>query len=93
MNEKINDLIELFNLNRINGQDYEIIGESGEVEIYTKGELKDKIRKTLGIDMQCFQCLEFHFQNDLSRVEETGQLICEKCAEGIIGGSIKVKEI
>lgn len=63
-----------------------------DIRAFTRTELVNEIKKILGIDKQCFQCLEYCFEHDLSVVEETGNWVCQDCAEGIIGGDIKVKE-
>ncbi len=87
MNEKIDKLIEVLNL-KFNKDGYCITSWGKK----TRAGLRATIREVLGIDKQCFQCLEYFFDGDLSKVEETGQLVCESCAEGIISGSIKIKE-
>lgn len=87
MNEKIDKLIDYFKPYKVHDGIYRIGATA-----YSRKEIRDKIRKILGIDKQCFQCLEYHFEHDLSVIEETGNLVCQDCAEGIIGGSIKVRE-
>lgn len=103
MNEKIDKLITWLNpqISRKGLPDSD--GQEGERYIlppigvetsrsFTRKEFREEIKKILGIDKQCFQCLEFHFLHDLSVIEETGELVCQDCAEGIIAGNIKVRE-
>lgn len=47
-------------------------------------EVKKNIRKILGIDKQCFQCLEDRFDYELILMEETKQYICQDCIERLI---------
>ena len=93
MNEKIDKLIEWLNP-QVTREDKIVLPPFGveSSRFYTRSEFRDEVRKILGIDKQCFQCLEYFFEHDLSVVEETGKLICQDCAEGIINGTIKVRE-
>ena len=91
MNEKIDKLIDFLKLREVNYENYRINTDSG-FDVYSRRELREKIRKILGIDKQCFQCSEYCFEYDLSVVEETGNLVCQDCMEGIIGGNIKLKD-
>ncbi len=94
MNEKIDKLIEWINPQTMSDGKMVLLPIGTEPSrLFTKSEFRNEIRKILGIDKQCFNCLEYYFDGDLSVVEETGNWICQDCAEGIISGSIKIKVI
>ena len=61
-------------------------------KIYRKSDFIKLIRETLGIDKQCFNCLYWKFDYELSFIEGTKKLICQACAEGIISGTVKLIE-
>ncbi len=64
--------------------------DTTEGKITKRSELRGLIRKTLGIDKQCFQCSNYFFDYELSVVEGTPNLVCQGCAELIIGGKVKL---
>ena len=81
---KVYYVVKVINAEKLGRKNYEII---------SKDEFRNQIRKILGIDRQCFQCLDWHFEHDLSVVEGTDHMVCQNCAEGIISGDIKLREI
>lgn len=101
MNEKIDKLIDCLKIETqtVDGVQYFLfVPEKSETKnnIYeqkTKKELRDEIRKILGLDEQCFQCSEYCFKDDLSIVEGTNNLVCQDCAEKIINGTLKLREV
>ena len=94
MNEKIDKLIEWLNP-QVTKDDRIVLPPIGvkQSRLLTRTQFRTRVRKILGIDKQCFQCSEYHFDGDLSMVERTGHLVCQNCAEGIINGTIKVREV
>lgn len=59
---------------------------TSEGKLSQQYELRQRIREILGIDKQCSQCLDWKFDGDLSIIENSDKLICQKCAEEILVG-------
>ena len=95
MNEKIDDLIKWLDFPEVGEEKFLVLPTKNgkdDSRLFTKDQVRKKIRRILGVDKQCFQCLEYHFDGDLSLVEGTEHYICQNCAEKIINGDIKLRE-
>lgn len=91
LDRKIDKLIEVLKIKKrrdVNGNSYY---STTEGKLYQRHDLKQLIREILGIDKQCSQCLDWFFNYDLSVIEGSDQLICQKCAEDIIAGVKKLE--
>ena len=72
LDEKLENLIE-----------YLLLKPEGQLKLFkvskgfkNRNSLKKEIRKILGIDEQCFQCLDFHMKDEMSLVENTDKKVC-----------------
>lgn len=95
MNERIDNLIKWLDFPEVGDEKLLVLATkngSDDSRLFTKEQVRKKIRKILGIDKQCFQCSDYHFDGDLSLVEGTENLVCQNCAEKIINGDIKLRE-
>lgn len=86
LNEKLNKLIDFLKIQNKAGT-YKT--KNGTLK---KKVLKNEIKKILEIDKQCFQCLDYKFEHELSIVKDTEHLVCQDCLEGLLNGSIAVDE-
>ncbi len=50
----------------------------------TEKRIKRRLRSILGIDKQCFYCLKYKFDYELTLIKETKKNVCQDCIERLI---------
>lgn len=92
MNDRVDQLITVLKIEQKSDSEGKKYYDTKNGSIYQRNELRDLIRRTLGIDKKCFQCDQWKFDGELVEVEDTGSFVCEECAKKIISGEVKLRE-
>ena len=83
IDKKINNLLEYLDIQKDLQRKGLYITKDGSESLTL---IKIKVRKILGFDKQCSQCLQYKMKYDLSLIGNTNKEVCQECLEKILTG-------